>query len=166
MSKKSWSRKAKVRNNRSNYRSKNIACNNGKIPEFPIPTECPYCNNEVVFTLNSELYGKIQGDGFIYFCRNCCASVGVHPGTNIPLGMMADKELLRLRTKAHKMFDKYWESGQYTRGEAYGLLSQRMKIKKEECHFGWFDKEKLERAITILEHGLIEKDERKPLANS
>ena len=46
-----------------------------KIDVLPIPETCRYCGNPVVYTSNSEIYGKEYGNGKCYLCRNCKAFV-------------------------------------------------------------------------------------------
>ena len=64
---------------------------------------------------------------------------------------MADKELKNLKIKAHSLFDPVWKSGGKKRHQAYNDLAQRLGIPTKECHFGWFDKEMLLKAIAIHE---------------
>ena len=73
------------------------------------PTICRYCGNPVVYTSNAEIYGREYGEGKCYLCRNCRAFVGVHPGTNTPLGTLANEELRRYRKAAHYWFDQIWK---------------------------------------------------------
>lgn len=121
-----------------------------RIEKYPIPTECIYCKSEVIFTSNVDVYGKKYGNGKCYKCTNCDAYVGVHSGTNIPLGRLANKELRALKKSAHALFDPQWKEGKKKRGQAYEDLAKHLGIPKRECHFGWFDKETLEKAISIL----------------
>ena len=75
------------------------------IKNYPIPEVCPYCGSEVVYTTNDKIYGKLYGSGKVYMCTNevCDAYVGVHNGTNIHLGRLANKELKKLK-KAIQLF--------------------------------------------------------------
>ena len=63
-----------------------------KIAPYPIPTVCDYCGSPVIFTSNADIYGKEFGSGKCYKCTKCDCFVGVHNGTEIPLGRLADKE--------------------------------------------------------------------------
>lgn len=121
-----------------------------RVANYPIPETCSYCNSKVIYTSNKEIYGKKFGNGKCYKCTECDAYVGVHDGTNIPLGRIANKELRTLKKKAHALFDPIWKNGEKKRGEAYGDLAKKLGIPKKECHFGWFDKEMLEKAIEVL----------------
>lgn len=121
------------------------------IQKYPIPKVCPYCDSEVMYTSNKEIYGKSFGNGNCYKCTNCDSYVGVHDGTNIPLGRLANRELRTLKKKAHSLFDPTWKNGKKKRSQAYSDLAKKLGIPTKECHFGWFDKEMLEKAIQILE---------------
>lgn len=45
---------------------------------------CDYCGRETEYVDSKVIYGKSYGK--IYLCRNCMAYVGVHKGTDKPLG--------------------------------------------------------------------------------
>jgi hypothetical protein len=132
--------------------------NKNRVDVYPIPLKCPYCKSKVVFASNSSIYGKEFGNGMVYRCtdRFCNSYVGVHTGTKIPLGRIANKELRQLKSKAHFMFDKYWESKKYYRDTCYKQLAFKLDIKVSECHFGWFDKDMLLKSINILKDGLFD----------
>jgi hypothetical protein len=121
-----------------------------RVAKYPKPKECPYCSSDIVYTSNKEIYGKEFGSGKCYKCTKCDAYVGVHKGTDIPLGRMANKELRDLKKRAHALFDPIWQNGKKKRSQAYSDLAKKLGIKADECHFGWFDKEMLERSISIL----------------
>lgn len=70
------------------------------------PTICRYCGSPVVYTSNAEIYGREYGNGKCYLCRNCRAFVGVHTGTDTPLGTLANDELRQYRKTAHYWFDQ------------------------------------------------------------
>jgi len=126
--------------------------NKNNIDILPIPKKCRYCGNDVILTSNAEIYGKEYGNGKCYLCRSCRAYVGVHTGTVIPLGTLADKNLRNLRNNAHMLFDKLWkgQTRKMTRYDAYRWLSNKMNIKIEETHIGWFDEEQCKKIINLL----------------
>src|SRR5580698_695736 len=74
-----------------------------------------------------------------YLCRHCDAYVGCHPGTEMPLGRLADADLRLAKRKAHAAFDPLWKSGMISRGKCYGWLANQLGIQKIECHIGMFD---------------------------
>jgi hypothetical protein len=66
--------------------------------------ECPYCQNlaelvggDIVYPHRPDLHQKQ-----LWLCRPCEAWCGVHPGTTIPLGFPAKKDLRRARRIAAK----------------------------------------------------------------
>jgi len=103
---------------------------------------CPYCGAHAPLVDSAKVYGKSYG--LIYLCGNwpsCDAYVGVHKGTDRPLGRMADKELRAWKVKAHAAFDPLWKSGKMTRKEAYQMLAEKLGIEINRCHIGMFDAE-------------------------
>lgn len=104
-----------------------------------------------LYTSNSVIYGKEYGNGRVYKCTGCDAYVGVHTGTEIPLGRLANKELRQLKSKCHSLFDPAWKEKKIKRRQAYSILAYKMSIPVNECHFGWFDKDLLNKAINILQ---------------
>lgn len=74
---------------------------------------CDYCGRRAEFVDSKVIYGKSYG--MIYLCR-CCpgyAYVGVHKGTDRPLGRLADMELRELKKLAHAAFDPLWKEGRF-----------------------------------------------------
>jgi hypothetical protein len=126
-----------------------------KIDKYPIPDACLYCNGYVILTTNDFIYNGRQygknGNYNCYVCIVCKASVGTHQDGVTPLGRLADKELKLLKIEAHSLFDPIWKSGKMKRHQAYSLMAKRLGIPVNECHFGWFDKDMLLKAIQILE---------------
>lgn len=100
-------------------------------------SKCPYCNGNTVFVDSKEVYGKSYG--FIYICRPCKSYVGVHKGTKIALGRLADQPLRKAKIEAHKYFNHIFETGSLTRKESYDWLSGIMGLPKHETHIGFFD---------------------------
>jgi len=122
-----------------------------KISAFPIPKYCIHCtvSNEIEYIDSSYIYGKSYG--MIYICKGCESYVGVHDNTNIPLGILANKELRELKKSAHELFDKLWknkENKYVARFDAYQWLAKELDLK--ELHFAWLNKYDLKLAIQIL----------------
>lgn len=132
--------------------------NKNKIDIIPIPTKCRYCGSPVVLTSNSEIYGREYGNGKCYLCRNCKAFVGVHTGTIIPLGTLANSELRKARNKAHSEFDKLWKCSTkiMTRYNAYNWLSQKLNLNLKDTHIALFEKEQCEQVIKLVKEKLGE----------
>jgi len=91
----------------------------------------------------------------IYLCRPCNAYVGVHRGSNKPLGRLANAELRQWKQAAHAAFDPLWKTGRFRgkRNGAYKWLAAQMGLPVEETHIGMFDVEKCKRVIQICEKG-------------
>src|SRR4051794_30497777 len=117
---------------------------------------CPYCGSAAIFTNSARVYGG-RDFGMLYLCRSypaCDSYVGVHKGTDKPLGRMANKELRKAKNAAHAAFDPLWKkkyelrnaggegkSGRpggshykpaYARGSAYKWLAEQLGISREE----------------------------------
>ena len=75
----------------------------------------------------------------LYVCRNyprCDSYVKVHPGTKLPMGSLANKELRLLRRKAHHHFDQLYETGFMSRVDAYEWLSAVLGLPMGKTHIG------------------------------
>lgn len=113
---------------------------------------CPYCGSKAEYVDSSEIYGKSYG--MVYLCRPCDAYVGVHDGTDTPLGRLANRDLRRWRNRAHAAFDPLWQKGPYRRrrNDAYAWLAGKMGLTKEETHIAMFDVEQCKQVIQIMDY--------------
>lgn len=93
-----------------------------------------------------DLYEKI-----IYRCEPCKASVGTHPGTDRPLGRLANRALKQAKMAAHEAFDPLWRNGSMKRSEAYKWLAAELAITAEECHIGMFDEDMCAAVIAAVQ---------------
>jgi len=102
---------------------------------------CNYCGNFSKLTSGAEIYPhrKDLKNLRFYSCSGCDAYVGTHKGTVKPLGRLANKELRKAKSAAHRAFDPLWKLKNMTRKEAYSWLAKELGIKKEDCHIGMFD---------------------------
>lgn len=116
----------------------------------PQPTICHFCNGEVIFTTNDKIYGKQYGNGMCYMCVNCKAYVGVHTGSKIALGILANDEMKKWKIKCHDLFDTFWEDRKGNRNYLYKKLADEMKIERSHCHFGHFNLAELKKAYQII----------------
>lgn len=116
------------------------------------PSTCPFCGEEVNYASNAEIYGKEYGSGKCYLCRRCDAYTGTHNGTDIALGILANKEMRELKKQCHSIFDNLWNNRK-ERNELYNKLAKLMNIDRRHCHFGHFDTEELKKALQILKLG-------------
>ncbi|MCF0055541.1 zinc-finger-containing protein [Dyadobacter sp. CY356] len=121
---------------------------------------CPYCSEKAKLVDSACVYGKSYG--LIYLCKPCDAYVGVHKGTNTPLGRLANKDLRSWKMKAHAAFDPLWQrklgiklsqdphyKKKFARGSGYNWLSQQMGLTRQECHIGMFDIEQCKKVIEV-----------------
>lgn len=102
---------------------------------------------------SSKVYcGKSYGN--MYICENypeCDSYVGVHKGTNKPLGIMANAEHRELKKKCHAQFDVLWKSGAMSRRTAYSKLQKIMNLPQQEAHIGMFTMSQCRQLLTKLE---------------
>lgn len=108
---------------------------------------CPYCEQRAKFVDSKVIYGRSYG--MVYYCKPCDAYVGVHKGTDKPLGRLANKELRRWKNAAHAAFDPVWQTGRMKRPQAYKWLSEQMGYAPEKTHIGMFDVHECKRVIQI-----------------
>lgn len=105
-----------------------------------------FCDNCCEFTVSIKTHNEVHGRTYhrwpyLYYCDSCGAYVGIHHGTDIPQGTMADEELRRWRKKAKVPFEKWRKNKGIGRSKAYSILADKLKIPVNEFHFGWFDLE-------------------------
>ncbi|MBD2811879.1 hypothetical protein ID853_13520 [Xenorhabdus sp. Vera] len=119
---------------------------------FPIPTHCRYCGRHVMIAHHLDVFKRIHDNSrwpWLYHCWSCGARVGIHPGTDIPLGTLADKPTRIARISGHQYFENMREYRELERTDAYRWLAWRLGISSAKCHFGWFDAEMCERAKNV-----------------
>lgn len=126
------------------------------------PKMCNLCGGTVIFTSNSEIYGKEYGSGKCYLCIQCFAYVGTHePRPQEAYGILSDERMRKGRKMCHELFDFMWANGaegkkgqkkalKKERGRMYQWLANKLGIPVAECHFGYFDIHMLRKAYRIL----------------
>ena len=118
----------------------------------PKPTQCRYCNGEVSYENNSELYGRSYGKWpYIYMCLRCKASVGTHPNSDTPLGTLADRTLKDWRMKSKDIFFKRTRELKMSRNRAYTYLQELMNQSPNEAHFGIYEVEDCAKIVRIIQ---------------
>lgn len=111
------------------------------MPDF---TVCPYCSQKAQLVTGEQMYihrRELWAKKF-WRCDPCGAWVGCHPGTEIPLGRLADMRLRVAKSNAHAAFDKLWGDPVpvfASRKAAYVWLAGTLGLPLAECHIGWFD---------------------------
>lgn len=111
---------------------------------------CPYCGKPAQLVDSAIVYGG-RSYGLIWDCRPCDAYVGVHRGTQTPLGRLANAELREWKKRAHAYFDQLWKSRKMSRGQAYSHSAKIMGIPKHEAHIGMFDVERCRKLVGLLQ---------------
>lgn len=116
---------------------------------------CDYCGSRAEYVDSRVVYGRSYG--MIYLCRHCMAYVGVHKGTNKPLGRLADATLRHWKKEAHAAFDPLWKYGKFkhNRDAAYAWLSAKMGLPVEKTHIGMFDVGQCKAVIQICRKELF-----------
>lgn len=111
---------------------------------------CDYCGRRAEFVDSKVIYGRSYG--MIYLCRSCGAYVGVHKGSDKPLGRLANAELRRWKMAAHNAFDPIWKYGKFRhrRNAAYAWLAGKMGLPVEQTHIGMFDVARCRQVIQIM----------------
>lgn len=124
------------------------------------PTKCNLCGGDVYYISNSKIYGREYGSGKCYYCTNCGAYVGTHkPRPKEALGILGNAKMREMKMKCHELFDRQWKKEktqakrQTTRKKAYADLAVKLNISVDECHFGYFDMDMLNKAYGILKGG-------------
>ena len=92
----------------------------------PSAMRCQYCGGTVVLR---------SADGINY--PRCDAYVRTHPGTNIPVGTLANRELRTLRNQAHHYFDQLYLSGLMSKQDAYLWLAGLLQVPLSKAHIGF-----------------------------
>ena len=112
---------------------------------------CPYCGKQSRYVDSAVVYGRSYG--MIYYCKPCDAYVGVHKGTDQPLGRLADAQLRYWKKRAHAFFDPIWQSGRFIgrRKAAYEWLAEQLGLHPSKTHIGMFDVPLCKRVVDIME---------------
>lgn len=117
---------------------------------------CPYCDQPAVLMDSAPFYRGVSY-GLVYACMPCDAWVGVHKGTEIPLGRLANAELRREKIRAHNAFDILWRtkmereqcSKKQARGAGYKWLARQLGIEPRHMHIGMLSVEQCRQVVAI-----------------
>lgn len=120
---------------------------------------CPYCQKPSEKCTGKEVYPHMRDlwKKVMFRCVPCKAWVGCHPGSEVPLGRLADAQLRKAKGAAHKAFDDLWHrkmerdgvSQGTARAAAYIWLGEQMGIKPEACHIGMFDGAQCDQVVAL-----------------
>lgn len=120
---------------------------------------CDYCGKSSDRVTGREVYPHLPhlAGKIIYRCEPCGAWVGCHPGTDKPLGRLANAGLRRAKVAAHAAFDPLWKakiareecSKKLARGLGYQWLAGQLGIDPKDCHIGMFDEATCRRVVEV-----------------
>ena len=100
---------------------------------------CPYCGSHSVLRSADGIYRNNSRNTMVYVCSRfpaCDSYVRVHPGTKIPMGTMANRELRALRNEAHHYFDQLYKKGHMSKEDAYQWLASILAAPMGQAHIG------------------------------
>jgi len=127
---------------------------------LPKPNTCRYCGPEsrVFIAGHEEIYGgRSYGSWpYVYLCDDCGAYVGIHEGTDLPLGTLANEALRWARRDNKQHFNAVLDETGTKRSEAYQWLADAMGIPVSECHWSWFEVDACKQAGEICKDKLKE----------
>lgn len=116
----------------------------------PRQLRCPHCGAVAIIRPASEIYDDPRRKDELYVCKNypaCKSYVGMHAGTRIPLGTLANGDLRNLRIKAHRRFDRIWQSGIMSRNAAYHWMADSFGLTADDAHIGKFGEYRCQQLI-------------------
>lgn len=119
---------------------------------------CDYCGRDAVLVTGADIYPhlpELHAKQF-WCCAPCGAYVGCHPGTERPLGRLANAELRRAKVAAHGAFDLLWRARGWKRNAAYRWLADQLGIDREQCHIGMFNVATCARVVAVCEQATAE----------
>lgn len=122
--------------------------------------KCRYCQQEAaLLRVGQQGYPYYRDYGPVWCCVSCQAWVGCHPGTEKPLGGLANATLRDLKMQAHALFDPMWEAKMRKEGcskgrarrAGYRWLAEQMGLPVKLTHIGYFNEDECRKAISICE---------------
>ena len=102
---------------------------------------CPYCGSPAILKDASYVYGHHSSGGKVYVCSHypaCDSYVGVHQGTSLPKGSLANPTLRKKRIQTHQIFDQLWRKGIFSREEDYRWIGDKFCLQTRQAHIGNF----------------------------
>lgn len=123
-------------------------------------TRCRYCEQPVpLLRAGKQGYPYQRDYGPVWICVPCQAWVGCHPGTEKPLGRLANAELRAAKVEAHAAFDPLWQRkmtrDQCSKGQArsagYRWLAGQLGMEVKKCHIGHMDLVQCAKVVEVCE---------------
>lgn len=102
---------------------------------------CPYCGCRAVLQKATAVYKEHALEEYLYVCSNypkCDSYVGVHKGTILPKGSLANRNLRHKRILAHRYFDSIWKNGIMSKKNAYRWMQDIFCFNSEQAHIGQY----------------------------
>jgi hypothetical protein len=96
------------------------------------PEVCRYCRSPVSLVSAEEVYPGMGLEAKLYFCEGCGARVGVHEGTDDPVGYLADAELRRWRRVLHEALRELRKPRFYQKS-VHGLIREALGVPRERA---------------------------------
>lgn len=120
--------------------------------------KCDYCGNDAEKVTGADVYPHRPdlSEKIIYRCTPCEAHVGCHPGSDKPLGRIANKTLRKAKMEAHAAFDPLWRGRKMSRGMAYAWLAQSLNMRPDDCHIGMMDVADCKRVVAAVNAKMAE----------
>ena len=106
-----------------------------------VPPQCPRCQAQARLTDSRAVHGR--SFGLLWLCTNwpqCQRYVGVHKGTTVPLGALADRPTRLARARAHARLDPLWRTGRVDRSTVYRALGDVMGWPTAKAHIAMLDR--------------------------
>ncbi len=119
--------------------------------------KCPYCGGTAVLRKASFVYGENAIEEHLYVCSHypeCNSYVGVHKGTLIPKGTLANGDLRNKRIRTHKVFSRLWTSGIMNKKQAYRWMQYKFGLSPEQAHIGRFSEYRCDELIRASNEAL------------
>lgn len=120
---------------------------------------CSYCDRPAMLVPGRAVYPNRPQYWTkpVWWCPPCKAWVGCHPGTERPLGRLANAELRAAKQAAHAAFDPLWKrkmdrdrcSKTKARRAGYAWLAAQLGIEIKRCHIGMMSVEECRRVVEV-----------------
>ncbi len=115
------------------------------------PTVCPKCNNELKYGRMKDFGLKEYMSGYCYYCKKCNNYIVTHKNDKKKaIGTIEDSSTKYMRAKCHEKMDKLWSTSRGRR-YYYRRLAHLLNIEYDDCHFGYMNKEQLEKAYNLID---------------
>lgn len=119
--------------------------------------KCPYCGAAAVLRDAAYVHGDRAVAQHLYVCAKypaCNSYVGVHEGTMLPKGTLANGDLRNKRIQAHRIFDRIWKSGIMKKKDAYRWMQYKFGMNSGQAHIGMFSEYMCDELMEICRQAL------------